>query len=167
MSGPCEVCGIFCSGTCRVEAPNPIPPKPRRVVTRPHAPGSEARGGRAELARHMPRAYVVPPVVAALDKIQTLVSTQVDQMRTRVEEGGSLDPSEAKSLLAMAQTLASVQSSKRQAKKDAEDETGEMTPEQLQAAMVAALDLTNPDTREKLLGLLGVGAPAEGPSDDK
>lgn len=147
------------------ERPIRRPPRPRGDPTglKPHAPGSTAVDGRAPLARNMPTAYVVPPVVTVLDNIQSLVKAQVDHYRTVVENGGALERSEADALLKLAQTLASVQNSKRTAKQDAAAELGEQTEEQLQEYLLQSLDVSKPEIREKLLAKLNE---REAASDD-
>lgn len=120
------------------------PPKPRAIKKAATPPDSSPAWAMA-----LPATRVLPPVVGTLDAIQDTTRTLVDRVSALVGAAPTeMTPALAKTLLTLAQTVATVQASKKAARDDA-SELDELTEEELDAALEKALE----ERRRKRLGL--------------
>jgi hypothetical protein len=117
-------------------------PKVRDYHKPSTGPSSDPEWGQA-----LPVTRVLSPVVSTLDALHDATQVAVDKVRLMLEASTEVDPATAKTLLALAQTVASVQASKKAARED-DDELEKMSEEELDTALERALQ----ERRAKRLG---------------
>lgn len=114
-----------------------------------HKPDAKEPSSDMTWRRGQPETRVIPPVVTTLDSLSDTAQVLADQMATLAKVAQADEaPSIAKTLLTLAQTVATVQNARKTAREN-EDELDAMDEESLDKALEEAIETR----RRKRLGL--------------